>query len=52
VHAVTSLDEVAELVPFLRARRGAPSPGDLLAADLIADPDRLAAEIAATADVH
>jgi ferric iron reductase protein FhuF len=49
VHAVTSLDEVAQLVPFLRARRGAPGPGDLLAADLIADPDRLAAEIAATA---
>jgi ferric iron reductase protein FhuF len=49
VHAVTSLDEVAELVPFLRARRGPPGPRDLLAADLIADPDRLAAQIAATA---
>ena len=46
---MTSIDEVAELVPFLRARRGPPGPGDLLAADLIADPQRLAAEIAATA---
>jgi ferric iron reductase protein FhuF len=49
VHAVTPLDAVAELVPFLRARRGRPGPGDLLAANLIADPQRLANEIAATA---
>jgi ABC-type Fe3+-hydroxamate transport system substrate-binding protein len=46
---MTSLDEMAGLVPFLRARRGPPGPDDLLAADLIADPGRLAAEIAATA---
>jgi ferric iron reductase protein FhuF len=46
---VTSLEAVAELVPFLRARRGPAEPGDLVAADLVADPDRLAAEIAATA---
>lgn len=46
---MTWLDEVAELVPFLRARRGPPGPGDLLAAGLIADPERLAGEIAATA---
>ena len=38
---------VAELVPFLRA--GPAGPGDLLAANLIADPQRLANEIAATA---
>lgn len=45
---VASLEAVAGLVPFLRARRGATEPGDLLAADLL-DPDRLAEEIAATA---
>jgi ferric iron reductase protein FhuF len=49
VLAVTSLDEVAGLVPFLRARRGPPGVDDLLAADLIADAELLAAEIAATA---
>jgi hypothetical protein len=46
---VSSLEAVTALVPFLRARHGPAVPGDLLAADLIADPDRLAAEIAATA---
>ena len=46
---MTSLEAVAALVPFLRARRGPAGPGDLLAADLVADPDRLAAQIAATA---
>lgn len=45
-----SLDALAALVPFLRARRGATEPGDLLAADLIGDPDRFAAEIAASAE--
>jgi ferric iron reductase protein FhuF len=47
---VTSLEALAALVPFLRARPGATEPGDLLAADLIADPDLLAKEIAASAE--
>ena len=46
---MSSLEAVTALVPFLRARHGPAVRGDLLAADLIADPDRLAAEIAATA---
>jgi ferric iron reductase protein FhuF len=46
---VSSLEAVAALVPFLRARRTL-EPGDLLAADLIADPDRLATEVAATSE--
>lgn len=45
-----SLVALAALVPFLRARRGATEPGDLLAADLIADPHRFAAEIASSAE--
>jgi adenosylcobinamide-phosphate synthase len=32
---VSSLGDVAELVPFLRARVGATEPGDVLAADLV-----------------
>ena len=47
---MSALDSLAGLVPFLRARSGATEPGDLLAAELIADPDRLAKEIAATAE--
>lgn len=45
-----SLTEVAALVPFLRARQGDPHPGDLVADELIADPDRLAQVVASTAD--
>ena len=48
--ASASLDALEDLVPFLRARRDQPEPGDLLAADLLA-PDRLAAAVAATPDV-
>ena len=40
---------VTGLVPHLRWRIGPPGDGDLLGADLAADPDRLAAEVAATA---
>lgn len=47
---MTALDDVAALVPFLRARRGATEAGDVLAADLVADPDRLASEVAGTAE--
>jgi ferric iron reductase protein FhuF len=47
---VSSLEALAALVPFLRARSGATEPGDLLAVDLIAEPDVLAKEIAATAE--
>lgn len=48
----SSLEAVAELVPFLRARRGdaGAEPGDLLGADLAADPDRLAAIVAGSAE--
>lgn len=46
---MSSLEALAALVPFLRPRQGATEPGDLLAADLIADPDLLAKEIASTA---
>ena len=43
------LGAVTELVPHLRWRIGPPDDGDLLGADLAADPDRMAAEVAATA---
>ena len=43
-----SLGAVTALVPHLRWRIGGPGEGDLVGADLAADPDRLAAEIAAT----
>jgi ferric iron reductase protein FhuF len=45
-----SLDEVAALVPFLRARQDDPQAGDLVARELIADPDHLAAVVAATGE--
>jgi ferric iron reductase protein FhuF len=48
--AAASLDAVEALVSFLRARRDEPEPGDLRAADLIADPDRLADVVAATSE--
>jgi ferric iron reductase protein FhuF len=44
-----ALGVVAGLVPHLRWRIGAPGGGDLVGADLAADPDRLAAEIKASA---
>jgi adenosylcobyric acid synthase len=44
-----ALGAVTGLVPHLRWRIGAPGDGDLLGAELAADPDRLAAEIKATA---
>ncbi|MEA2828817.1 MAG: adenosylcobyric acid synthase [Actinomycetota bacterium] len=44
-----ALEAVTDLVPHLRWRVGAPGAGDLVGADLAADPDRLAAEVAATA---
>ena len=50
--ASPSLDAVAALVPFLRARRGRPEDGDLLGADLIATPDRLREAIAQSADAR
>ena len=45
----TALGAVTDLVPHLRWRVGAPGDGDLLGADLATDPDRLAAEIKASA---
>lgn len=48
--ASASSDALEAVVSFLRARRDEPVEGDLVAADLIADPDRLAAEVAATAE--
>ena len=44
-----ALGAVTDLVPHLRWRIGPPGEGDLLGADLAADPDRLAEEVAATA---
>jgi ferric iron reductase protein FhuF len=44
-----ALGAVTALVPHLRWRVGPPVDGDLLGAGLAADPDRLAAEVAATA---
>ena len=49
--ASASLDALEDIVPFMRARRHQPEPGDLLAADLLA-PDRLASAVAATPDVR
>jgi len=50
--AADTLAPVTELVGHLRARAGAldPSAGDLASAELIADPDHLAAVVAATGD--
>ena len=48
--AAASLDAVETLVPFLRARRDAPEPGDLRAADLIEDPDLLATVVRDTCE--
>jgi ferric iron reductase protein FhuF len=50
--ASPSLDAVASLVPFLRARRGQPGTDDVLGADLIADPDLLRESIARSADAR
>ncbi len=47
--AGAALGAVTDLVPHLRWRIGAPGDGDLLGAELAADPDRLAALVAATA---
>ncbi len=47
--AADALGAVTDLVPHLRWRIGPPGDGDLLGADLAADPDRLAAEVAASA---
>ncbi len=44
-----TLGGVTALVPHLRWRVGPPADGDLLGTSLAADPDRLAAEVAATA---
>jgi adenosylcobyric acid synthase len=44
-----ALSGVTSLVPHLRWRIGPPGEGDLLGADLACDPDRLAAEVAASA---
>jgi adenosylcobyric acid synthase len=48
-NAADVLGAVTRLVPHLRWRIGSPGDGDLLGADLATDPDRLAAEVAATA---
>jgi ferric iron reductase protein FhuF len=50
--ASPSLDAVEALVPFLTARRDQPEPGDLLAADLAAEPDLLAKAIDASGEVR
>jgi ferric iron reductase protein FhuF len=50
--ASASLDAVEALVPFLRARRSEPEAGDLLAADLVASPDRLAEVVADSGEVR
>ncbi len=47
--ASRTLEGVTALVPHLRSRVGPPADGDLLGTALAADPDRLAAEVAATA---
>ncbi|MEA2685112.1 MAG: adenosylcobyric acid synthase, partial [Actinomycetota bacterium] len=47
--AAGALGPVTDLVPHLRWRIGTPVDGDLLGAELAADPDRLAAEVAASA---
>jgi ferric iron reductase protein FhuF len=52
VNASPSLDAVAALVPFLRARRDDPDDGDLVTAELIADPGLLAAAVASTAEAR
>jgi ferric iron reductase protein FhuF len=52
VSASASLDAVASLVPFLRARRSRPGAGDVLGADLIADPELLRDSIATSADAR
>jgi ferric iron reductase protein FhuF len=50
--ASPSLEALQELVRFLGARRGEPERGDLLAADLIEDPDRLAEVIRDTVEAR
>ncbi len=45
----TVLGAVTDLVPHLRWRIGTPGEGDLVGAELAADPDRLAAEVARSA---
>ncbi len=47
--AADALTAVTDLVPHLRWRIGVPRDGDLLGAELTTDPDRLAAEVKATA---
>ncbi len=46
----SALATVTDIVPHLRWRIGTPGDGDLVGADLASDPDRLAAEVAATAE--
>jgi len=46
---VKSLASVTDLVGHLRWRIGPPEHGDLVGAELAADPERLGVEVAATA---
>lgn len=48
--AITPVDALVELVPFLLSHRGSAGRDDLRAADLIADPTRLADVVAGSAD--
>lgn len=44
-----ALGRLSDLVSFLRWRVGAPEPGEVVAHDLVNDPERVAAEVGATA---